>query len=52
MKTCEVLDLKKSGEVVYSKSRSAGSSVWKEFQKRVLGEHGFIGHEFMVLALS
>jgi len=29
-----VLDLKKSCWVIYSKPRSAGSSVWKEFQKR------------------
>jgi len=36
MKTCEVLYLKKSCWVVYSKPRSAGSSVWKEFQKRLL----------------
>jgi len=34
MKTSEVLDLKKRGLVVYSKCRSAGSSVWKEFQKK------------------
>jgi len=36
MKTCEVLDLKMSGWVVYSKCRSAGSSVGKEFQKKKL----------------
>jgi len=24
----------------------------KSFKKRVLGEHGFIGHKFVVLALS
>jgi len=44
MKTCEGW-IKKSYWVVYCKPRSAGSSVWKEFQKRVLGEHGFIGHK-------
>jgi len=31
MKTCEVLDLTKSGKVVYSlMPSSSGSSVWKE----------------------
>jgi len=34
MKTCEVLDLKKSCWIVYSKPRSAGSSFRKEFQKK------------------
>jgi len=35
METCEVLDFNNSGKIAHSKLSTAGSSVWKEFQKNM-----------------